>query len=177
MHSLERELSNYLPAMHMSSLMQGTRSTRMVFDMIGRCLTTSYQSFRSIPNISRGMSAFGQLAEKYDIISDVCQRDPFLKQSHNNDNSLASFPYAFYDDAYDLSPGTIEKCWGKECAPSVLLWLPKCFGNLTQSILPNLQNMRLVSANGSKKPERLCSGFWSRSPETSSNFFMSTNRH
>lgn len=38
-------------------------STRMVFDMIGRCLTTSYQSFRSIPNISRGMSAFGQLAE------------------------------------------------------------------------------------------------------------------
>ena len=63
MHSRERKLSNYLPAMHMSSLMQGTRSTRMVFDMIGRCLTTSYQSFKSIPNISRGMSAFGQLAE------------------------------------------------------------------------------------------------------------------
>ena len=79
--------------------------------------------------------SFRAVGRKYDIISDVWQRDPFLKQSHNNDNSLASFPYAFYDDAYDLSPGTIEKCWGKECAPSVLLWLPKCFGNLTQSIL------------------------------------------
>lgn len=79
--------------------------------------------------------SFRAVGRKYDIISDVWQRDPFLKQSYNNDNPLASFPYAFYDDAYDLSPGTIEKCWGKECAPSVLLWLPKCFGNLTQSIL------------------------------------------
>lgn len=78
---------------------------------------------------------FRAIDRRYDIFSDTWQRDPFLKESYNNDNTLAAFPYAFYDDAYGLTPGTIERCWECEHAPSALLWMARCFGNLTQSIL------------------------------------------